>query len=146
LVGGFVNRSGSSKRIQINTKTILKGKYLPKGMNCYNVLGISRNASPGEIKTAYREQAKRFHPDLNPGCDKAVRSFKDISKANEILSDPELRIRHDAQLIQEGTSPIHGMYTPQPSYGAPHQNYIDLPFVYSHEPQYDDHKWYERTP
>ena len=61
----------------------------------YEVLGVGRDADPGEIKKAYRRLAREFHPDINkdPGAEKR---FKEITEANEVLSDPELRERYDA--------------------------------------------------
>ncbi len=61
----------------------------------YARLGVSRTASPDEIRGAFRTLAKRHHPDLNPGDKAAERTFKAISAANELLSDPEKRARFD---------------------------------------------------
>ena len=67
----------------------------------YAVLGVSRNASPEEIKKAYRKLARRHHPDVNPGSKAAEERFKEISQANDILSDPEKRKLYD-QFGMEG--------------------------------------------
>jgi len=61
----------------------------------YEVLGISREASPEEIKKAYRQMALKFHPDRNPGDEEAPRRFKEAAEAYEVLSDPEKRQRYD---------------------------------------------------
>ena len=61
----------------------------------YATLGVSRAASPDEIRTAYRKLAKLHHPDLNPGNAAAEEKFKTVSAANELLSDPEKRARFD---------------------------------------------------
>ena len=61
----------------------------------YKILGVARDASPDDIRRAYRKLAKTHHPDLNPGNAKAEATFKDVSAANEILSDPEKRARFD---------------------------------------------------
>jgi DnaJ-class molecular chaperone len=61
----------------------------------YKVLGVKREASADEIRSAYRKLAKKYHPDLNPGDKKAEEQFKAISLANDILSDPEKRPRFD---------------------------------------------------
>src|SRR3974390_1255177 len=62
----------------------------------YTVLGVSRTASDAEIRKAFRKLAKKHHPDLNPGDKAAEAAFKEISQANEILSDKEKRRRFDA--------------------------------------------------
>lgn len=61
----------------------------------YQTLGLSRDATPEDIRRAYRKLAKQHHPDLNPGDKKAEERFKTISAANEILSDPEKRGKFD---------------------------------------------------
>ncbi len=61
----------------------------------YSVLGVPRNASEQEIKRAYRKQARKHHPDVNPGNKSAEAKFKEISGAYEVLSDPEKRRRYD---------------------------------------------------
>lgn len=62
----------------------------------YKTLGVPITASSDEIRVAFRKLAKKLHPDLNPGNAKAEAQFKDLSAANEILSDPEKRKRFDA--------------------------------------------------
>jgi DnaJ-class molecular chaperone len=62
----------------------------------YTVLGVSRTASDDEIRKAFRKLAKKHHPDLNPGDKAAEAKFKEISQANDILSDAEKRRRFDA--------------------------------------------------
>src|ERR1051325_1405520 len=67
----------------------------------YEVLGVKRDASTDDIRKAYRKLAKEFRPDLNPGKRAAEARFKDISAANDILSDPEKRGRYDRGEIDE---------------------------------------------
>jgi DnaJ-class molecular chaperone len=61
----------------------------------YDVLGVKREATPEQIRAAYRKLAKQNHPDLHPGDKQAEERFKTISAANELLSDPEKRARYD---------------------------------------------------
>jgi molecular chaperone DnaJ len=58
----------------------------------YDVLGVSKGAEDGEIKRAYRELARKFHPDLNP---EGAERFKEINEAYAALSDPRERARYD---------------------------------------------------
>ena len=60
----------------------------------YDVLGIDRNASPEEIKKAYRRLARELHPDVNPSADAAER-FKMVTHAYDVLSDPHERQQYD---------------------------------------------------
>lgn len=59
----------------------------------YKILGVDRNASEKEIKSAYRKLAREYHPDINP---KAEDQFKEINEAYEVLGDPEKRKRYDS--------------------------------------------------
>ena len=61
----------------------------------YQALGVSRTASPEEIKSAYRRKAKELHPDLHPGDTAKAEAFKRASSAFELLSDKTTRARFD---------------------------------------------------
>jgi curved DNA-binding protein len=62
----------------------------------YQILGINRSASDGEIKKAYRRLAMQHHPDRNPGKEKwANEKFKEINEAYAVLGDPEKRRQYD---------------------------------------------------
>jgi len=61
----------------------------------YQTLNISKNASEGEIKKAYRKLALKYHPDKNPGNSAAEQSFKEAAEAYEILSNPQKRQQYD---------------------------------------------------
>ena len=61
----------------------------------YKILGVPRGADEKEIKSAYRKLARKYHPDVNPGDKSAENRFKEVSEANEVLSDPEKRKFYD---------------------------------------------------
>ncbi len=61
----------------------------------YEILGIARTASADEVRSAYRRLAKKLHPDLNPGDKASEDKFKEVSAANELLSDPLKRKKFD---------------------------------------------------
>jgi len=61
----------------------------------YDILGVSRGASPDEIKRSYRKLAKQYHPDRNPGNPQAEARFKEVQAAYSVLNDPQKRAEYD---------------------------------------------------
>ena len=61
----------------------------------YEVLGVTKGASDDEIKKAFRQQAKKYHPDLHPGDKEAEAHFKEVNEAYSILSDPDKKAKYD---------------------------------------------------
>ena len=61
----------------------------------YEVLGVEKNASSDQIKSAYRKLALKYHPDKNPGDQEAEAKFKEAAEAYEVLSDSDKRARYD---------------------------------------------------
>ena len=61
----------------------------------YGILGVKKTATPEEIRKAFRKLARKYHPDVNPGDKKAEEKFKEMSEANDILSDPKKRKIYD---------------------------------------------------
>ena len=89
----------------------------------YEVLGVAKTATPEEIRKAYRQLAKKLHPDLNPGDKHAEERFKEVSAANDLLSDPDKRRRYDAgETDASGAekAPPHGRYYREYAGGAGH--------------------------
>lgn len=61
----------------------------------YDVLGVSKSADESEIKKAYRQLAKKYHPDMNPGDAEAEQKFKEVNEAYDVLSDSDKRAKYD---------------------------------------------------
>ena len=61
----------------------------------YEVLGVEKNADDSAIKKAYRQLAKKYHPDANPGDETAAAKFREASEAYAVLSDPDKRKAYD---------------------------------------------------
>ena len=73
----------------------------------YESLGLKKGASEDEIKKAFRQQAKKYHPDVNPGDKSAESRFKEVNEAYEVLSDAEKKSRYD-QFGHAGVDPNFG--------------------------------------
>lgn len=76
----------------------------------YKILGVERNATEAELKSAFRKLALQYHPDRNPGNKQAEEKFKEINEAYEVLSDPQKRAKYE----QVGDS-----YTSWQQHGTP---------------------------
>ena len=61
----------------------------------YEVLGVDKNAGADDIKRAYRQLAKKYHPDMNPGDAEAEARFKEVNEAYAVLSDEEKKAKYD---------------------------------------------------
>ena len=84
----------------------------PSSKDYYDILGVSKNATPDDIKKAFRTKARTMHPDVckEPGAEER---FKEISEAYETLSDPEKKARYDA--VREGGFTTQNPYTAGPA-------------------------------
>ncbi len=78
----------------------------PKSL--YDALGVSKTASPAEIKKAYRKLVQEHHPDKNPGDKEAEDRFKEVQGAYDVLSDPEKRKQYDAFGSADGRGGFRG--------------------------------------
>ena len=88
----------------------------------YEILGVSKGASPEEIKKSYRKMAMKYHPDRNPGDQKAEEKFKEATEAYEVLSDPDKRKRYD----QFGHAGVHQ----DAGFGPGSHAYEDFPDIF----------------
>lgn len=106
-------------------------KNMASSQDFYSILGVSKNASSAEIKSAYRKQALQWHPDKHTGEKKkdAEEKFKEINRAYEVLRDPQKKqmydqVGHDAY-SQNGTAGPGG-------FGGFNRGYQQGPFSYSY--------------
>ncbi len=74
----------------------------------YEVLGVSKNATQDEIRSAYRKLVKQYHPDLHPNDKEAAEKFKEINEANEVLSDEKKRKNYDTFGSADGAAGFGG--------------------------------------
>ena len=77
------------------------------GKDYYEVLGVSKDASQAEIKKAYRQLSKKYHPDINkaPGAEE---KFKEVTEAYEVLSDEQKRANYDQYGSADGPQGFGG--------------------------------------
>lgn len=76
--------------------------------NYYEILGVDKNATPEQIKAAYRKLAMKYHPDRNQGDEAAAEKFKEINEAHETLSDQQKRAAYDYELEHPGMGGMGG--------------------------------------
>ncbi|MFZ2955320.1 MAG: DnaJ domain-containing protein [Candidatus Ozemobacteraceae bacterium] len=74
----------------------------------YKVLGVSESASPEEIKKAFKELAKKYHPDANKGKKESEERFKEISEAYDVVGQPDARREYDLQREAKRFNPFSG--------------------------------------
>lgn len=92
----------------------------------YAVLGVPRNATQDQIKKAYRDLARKHHPDMNQGDKKSEEKFKEIQHAYETLSDPEKKKTYD----MFGTSSFGGQRTGGGSYRQYSRGFPDIDEIF----------------
>src|ERR1700691_1638987 len=99
----------------------------------YALLGIKKTATSDDIRKAFRKLARKYHPDVNPGDKKAEEKFKEISEANDVLSEPKKRKIYDQvgfysdnidpataeAYARGGGSTSHGAQQPRGGQGVP---------------------------
>ena len=93
----------------------------------YDILGVTRTASPDDVQKAYRRLAKKLHPDLNPGNKAAEENFKEVATAYDLLSVPGKRRRFDSgEIDAAGTERPRDRYykdfTGESAAGSPYDN------------------------
>ena len=95
--------------VNIDNKSGEKAMSKP-AKDYYRLLGVERDASEENIRSAYRNLAQQYDPDLNPRSDNAETRFKDIQRAYEVLSDPQKREKYDSEEIQTDDGAPSGSY------------------------------------
>src|ERR671929_899114 len=107
----------------------------------YGLLGVKKSASTEDIRKAFRKLARKYHPDVNPGDKTAEEKFKQISEANDVLSDPKKRKIYDqlgfysdnidpatAEAYARGGSAPGGPFGGVPGQGRPGQQEVHFDF------------------
>ncbi|NBG89454.1 J domain-containing protein [Isachenkonia alkalipeptolytica] len=98
---------------------LIRGGEPVKYKNYYEVLGVSKDASQEAIRKAYKNLAKKYHPDLNKNSSESETKFKEISEAYEVLKDPEKRRKYDE--LQNAAKFQHGSEFDPREYGFDYQ-------------------------
>ena len=96
----------------------------------YEVLGVSKTATDAEIKKAFRQQAKKYHPDIHPGDKECEEKFKEAQEAYAVLSDPDKRRQYDqfGHAAFDGSMPEGGAYGYGNAGGAQNGGYQEFHF------------------
>ena len=102
LLGGIENDLDNNSSTQVYEHTPISGQV--KDNYYYEALGVDHKADAHKIKRQYYLNARKFHPDKNPGDDAAAEKFKLVAEAYQVLSDPELRSKYD----KEGRDALSG--------------------------------------
>jgi curved DNA-binding protein CbpA len=93
---------------------------VPKVRTHYDNLKVARDAPPEVIRAAYKSLSQKYHPDRNPGDPKASRTMAIINAAYRVLSDPDLRRKHDEWIRKvEAEPPAKPRPTPRPAPDRP---------------------------
>ena len=95
----------------------MKGGEKVSKRDYYEVLGVDKNASPEEMKRAYRKLAMKYHPDRNPGDKAAEEKFKELNEAYEVLGSPEKKQMYD-QFGHAGVNGNAGGFSGQAGFGG----------------------------
>lgn len=99
----FLGQHLRSQRVHVKTEKedgadyqsgVATRQTIRAGADFYDVLGVNRDANDGDIKSAFRKKARKYHPDVNDSDD-AKEKFQEIGRAYEVLSDPQQRARYD---------------------------------------------------
>ena len=96
----------------------------------YEVLGVGKDASDDEIKKAYRQMAKKYHPDLNPGDKSAEDKFKEANEAYEVLSDKDKRAKYD-RFGHAGVDPSYSASQGGNPFGGGFEGFGDLGDIFN---------------
>ncbi|KAK9752860.1 DnaJ domain [Popillia japonica] len=83
------------QRVLTNNRRIFTGTILNQRRDYYEILGVNKNASSAQIKRAYYQLAKKYHPDVNKNDPTAAKKFQSISEAYEVLCDANKRKQYD---------------------------------------------------